>query len=152
MARTLRNPPVDASLVAPRLYVGSRPRPGRYRWFTTVVLCAKEYQPPSHGFPGMTVIRIPLVDDFVQPLSQLDRTLVIANAGTIARYLESGACVLATCWQGWNRSALVAAVAMQLAFDMDADTVIDQIRSTRSPHALSNPRFEQFVRDFDDER
>jgi protein-tyrosine phosphatase len=139
MARTLRNPPVDASLVAPRLYVGSRPHPGRYRWFTTVVLCAKEYQPPSFAFPGLTVIRIPLVDDFVHPLS-------------IARYLESGACVLTTCWQGWNRSALVAAIAMQLAFDMDADEVIAQIRETRSPNALGNPRFEQFIRRFEKAR
>jgi len=149
MTRTLRNPPVDASLVAPRLYVGSRPRPGKYRWFTTVVLCAKEYQPPSYGFPGMTVIRIPLVDDFVHPLSQVDRALVATNAKTIARYLESGACVLTTCWQGWNRSALVAAVAMIHAFDMDADEAINQIRATRSPHALGNPRFERFIRDYD---
>ncbi len=152
MARTLRNPPVEASLVAPRLYVGSRPRPGRYRWFNTVVLCAKEYQPPSHYFPGMTVIRIPLVDDFIHPLSDVDQALVTANARTIARYLESGACVLSTCWQGWNRSALVAAIAMQVAFDMSADEAITQIRETRSPNALGNPRFERFVRDFEKTR
>ena len=150
MARSLRNPPVDASLVAPRLYVGSRPRPGRYRWFNMIVLCAKEYQPPSFGFPGMTIIRIPLVDDYIHPLSDVDKALVTANARTVARYLESGACVLTTCWQGWNRSALVAAVAMQIAFDMDADTAIEQIRATRSPNALSNPRFEQFARDFEE--
>lgn len=149
MGRTLRNPVVDAALVAPRLYVGSRPRPGRYRWFNTVVLCAKEYQPPSYAYPGMTVIRIPLVDDYIHPLSDVDQALVTANARTIARYLESGACVLSTCWMGLNRSALVAAIAMQLAFDMDADTAINQIRDTRSPNALSNPQFEKFVRRFE---
>jgi len=152
MARTLCNPPVEASLVAPRLYVGSRPRPGRYRWFNMVVLCAKEYQPPSFGFPGMNVIRIPLVDDFVHPLSIVDQALVVSNARTIARYLEGGACVLSTCWQGWNRSALVAAIAMQIAFDMSADNAITQIRETRSPNALGNPRFERFVRDFEKTR
>ena len=146
---TLCNPTVDVSLVAPRLYVGSRPAPGRYRWFNVVVLCAKEYQPPSHGYPGMTVIRIPLVDDDVHPLSDVDQALVVSNARTLARYLESGACVLTTCWAGMNRSALVAAIAMQIAFDMDADDVITQIRETRSPQALSNARFEQFVRRFD---
>lgn len=148
MAPTLRNPPVDAHLVAPRLFVGSRPRPGRYRWFNTVVLCAKEYQPPSYGFPGMTVIRIPLIDDPWHPLSDVDQALVTANARTIARYLQAGSCVLSTCWAGLNRSALVAAIAMQLAFDMDADEAIAQIRETRSPDALSNPQFEKFVRRF----
>lgn len=152
MPRTLRNPPIDANLVAPRLFVGSRPPPGRYRWFNVVVLCAKEYQPPSFAYPGMTVIRLPLIDDAVHPLSDVDKTLVVTNARTIARYLESGACVLSTCWQGWNRSALVAAIAMLLAYDMDADTAIDQIRATRSPNALSNWRFEQFVRRFDETR
>lgn len=148
MARTLRNPPVDAHLVAPRLYVGSRPRPGRYRWFNTVVLCAKEYQPPSYAYPGMTVIRIPLVDDPWHPLSDVDQALVVANAKTVARYLNAGACVLSTCWMGLNRSALVAAIAMQLAFDMPAEEAIQQIRETRSPDALSNPQFEKFVRRF----
>ena len=100
----------------------------------------------------MTVIRIPLVDDFIHPLSRVDQALVVANARTIARYLEAGACVLSTCWQGWNRSALVAAIAMQIAFDMEAETAIDQIRATRSPNALGNPRFEQFVRDFEESR
>jgi protein-tyrosine phosphatase len=113
------------------------------------VLCAKEYQPPSHAYPGLTVIRIPLVDDHIHPLSDVDGALVISNARTIARYLESGACVLATCWAGMNRSALLAALSMQLAFDMDADEAITQIRETRSPNALSNPRFEQFIRRFD---
>jgi protein-tyrosine phosphatase len=149
MSRTLRNPPIDANLVAPRLYIGSRPPPGRYRWFNTVVLCAKEFQPPSYAYPGLTVMRIPLVDDHVHPLSDLDAALVTSNARSIARYLQAGSCVLVTCRMGINRSALVAAIAMQVAFEMPADEAIEQIRDTRSPQALSNPRFEQFVRRFE---
>jgi protein-tyrosine phosphatase len=152
MPKSLRSPPIDASLVAPRLFVGSRPPPGRYRWFNVVVLCAKEYQPPSFAFPGMTVLRLPLVDDFVHPLSAVDTALVTSNARTIARYLNGGSCVLVTCRAGINRSALVAAIVMQLAYDMDADEAIEQIRDTRSPVALSNPRFEQFVRHFEETR
>lgn len=145
---TLRSPTVDANLVAPRLYIGSRPPPGRYRWFNAVALCAKEFQPPSYAYPGLTVIRIPLVDDYIHPLSDVDAALVTANARTIARYLQGGSCVLVTCRMGINRSALVAAIAMQLAFDMPADEAIEQIRDTRSPQALSNPQFEKFVQRF----
>lgn len=134
------------SLVAPRLFVGARPLPGRYRWFNTIVLCAKEYQPPSYAFPGLTVLRVPLVDDPWRPLPQVDRALTVATARTVARYLANGARVLVTCWAGINRSALVAAVAMRIAFDMSADEAISQIRETRSPHALSNPQFEKFIR------
>jgi len=152
MPKTLRSPPIDASLVAPRLFVGSRPPPGRYRWFNVVVLCAKEYQPPSFAFPGMTVLRLALVDDVIHPISAVDAALVTSNARTIARYLNGGACVLVTCRAGINRSALVAAIAMQLAYDMDADEAIEQIRDTRSPNALSNPRFEKFIRDFEAQR
>lgn len=147
--RTLRSPQLDASLVAPRLFVGSRPPPGRYRWINVVALCAKEYQPPSYAYPGLTVLRVPIEDDRWHPLSPVDAALVISNARSVARYLNGGSIVLVTCYAGFNRSALVAALAMQLAYDMDADEVITQIRDLRSPHALFNPRFEQFIRDFD---
>jgi protein-tyrosine phosphatase len=148
VARSLRSPNIDASLVAPLLFVGARPPSGRYRWISVVVLCAKEYQPPSYAFPGLTVLRVPITDDFVHPLSDVDTALVISNARTVARYLESGARVLVTCRMGINRSALVAAIAMQIAYDMDAGEAIDQIRDTRSPQALCNPRFERLVQRF----
>lgn len=149
MPRTLRSPPLDANLVAPRLMVGSRPPPGRYRWINVVVLCAKEYQPPSYAFPGLTVLRVPILDDLWHPLSPADAAIVTSNAKTVARYLDNGARVLITCRAGMNRSALVAALAMLLAYDMSATEAIDQIRRARSPHALFNPRFEQFIHDFD---
>lgn len=151
-ARTLRNPPLDAHLVAPRLLVGSRPPPGRYRWINVVVLCAREYQPPSYAFPGLTVLRVPIDDDRWRALSPRDAALVVSNARTVARYLQGGACVLVTCRAGLNRSALIAALAMCLVHEMDADDAIEQIRRARSPHALFNPRFEQFIRDFDRNR
>lgn len=146
--KTLRSPTLDAHLVAPRLFVGSRPAPGRYRWISVVTLCAKEYQPPSFAFPGMTVLRVPLDDDRWHPLSQVDAALVVSNAKTIARYLNGGSPVLVTCHAGLNRSALVAAIAMMLAYDQSADEAITQIRDLRSPHALFNPRFEEFIYSF----
>lgn len=149
MTRSLRSPTIDVSLVAPRLFVGAKPPPGRYRWINVVVLCAKEYQPPSYAYPGLTVLRIPINDDPVHPLSDADTALVISNARTVARYLMSGACVLVTCRMGINRSALVAALVMQLVYDMSAAEAIDQIRATRSEWALNNPRFERLVQRFE---
>lgn len=147
--RTLRNPPLDANLVAPRLFLGSKPPPGKYRWINVVTLCAKEYQPPSYAYPGLTVLRVPIVDDRWHPISPVDAALVVSNARSVARYLNGGSTVLVTCWAGFNRSALVSAIAMQLAYNLSADEAITQIRTFRSPEALFNERFEQFVRDFE---
>lgn len=149
MTRRLGNPPLDANFVAPRLLVGSKPPPGRYRWINVITLCAKEYQPPTHAYPGVTVLRVPLVDDPIHPMSDADVARVLSTAGTVARYLETGACVLVTCQMGINRSSLVAAIAMQLAFDMGAEEAIHQIRGQRSAWALSNPRFEKLVYKFE---
>jgi protein-tyrosine phosphatase len=149
VTRSLRSPNIDASLVAPHLFVGARPPPGRYHWINVIVLCAKEFQPPSYAYPGQTVLRVPINDDFLRPLSESDTALVISNARTVARYLESGARVLVTCRMGINRSALIAAMAMQIAYDMSAAEAVDQIRATRSPWALNNPRFERMVQRFE---
>jgi protein-tyrosine phosphatase len=148
----LRSPPIDANLVAPHLFVGSRPPPGQYRWINVVVLCAKEYQPPSFAFPGLTVLRLPINDDPIRPLSPTNAAHVVSTARTVARYLASGARVLVTCHAGINRSSLVAALAMQLAYDMGADEAIHQIRATRSPMALSNPQFVRLVKHFEKQR
>ena len=67
--------------------------------------------------------------------------LVTSNARTISRYLHTGQRVLVTCAMGLNRSALVAGLAMQRAFDMSTEDVVGQIRATRSALALSNPGF-----------
>jgi protein-tyrosine phosphatase len=134
----------DASLVAPGLFVGSRPTPGRYRWLHVLVLCAKEYQPSSSSFPGLTVLHVPL-DDNPLVMHREEVALAISAARTVARYLGAGRTVLASCHQGWNRSGLIAALAMREAFDMDADEAVARVRSARGPAALSNPLFEQLI-------
>ena len=146
MRPSLRSPTIDASLVAPNLFVGSRPPPGRYRWLSAIVLCAREYQPPSYAFPGVTVVRVPLDDDPSTPMNNVEVALAISNARTVARYLSAGHRVLVTCHAGLNRSALIAALAMQLAFEMTADEAISQLRRARGAFALSNRNFERLVR------
>jgi len=136
---------VDADAVAPGLYVGSRPTPGRYRWIHAIAFCAQEYQPPSPAFPGVTVLHFPMDDDPTRPLRR-DETFAAISAGrTVARFLTAGRRVLVTCQQGWNRSGLVAAIAMQEAYGMEADEVIERVRHARGPYALSNPNFERLI-------
>jgi protein-tyrosine phosphatase len=145
---TLRSPPIDVSLVAPNLFVGARPPPGRYRWVGVIVLCAREYQLPSYAFPGVTVLHVPLDDDSTRPMHHHEIVLATSNARTMARYLHAGHRVLSTCHMGLNRSALVAGLAMRQAFGMSPTDVIEQIRSQRGPRALSNPRFRQLIHRF----
>lgn len=149
---SLRSPSVDANLVAPNLFVGAKPPPGQYRWINVLVLCAKEYQPPGFAFPGLTVLRVPILDDPYRPLSDVNRALVHSNARTVARYLEHGARVLVTCQMGINRSAMLAAMAMRVAFDMDADEAIHRIRAMRSSWCLNNPQFVRAVQRFEERR
>lgn len=143
---SLRSPRTDVSLVAPNLFVGSRPPPGRYRWLGVLALCAQEYQPPSFAFPGVAVLHVPLDDDPRRPMYDVEVALAMSNARTIARYLQTGQRVLVTCALGLNRSALVAGLAMQRAFGMSSDEVIDQIRTARSESALGNKNFTRLLR------
>ncbi len=146
---SLRNPPVQANLVAPNLFVGSFPPSGRYRWVSVIVLCAKELQPSSVQYPGVLVIHAPLDDDPRRELTEIEAATAIRTAKTVARYLATGNRVLVTCAMGLNRSALVAGLAMLIAYDMPADAVIERIRAQRDPQAFGNPMFRRFLRGVD---
>ena len=142
VTRSLRSPNIDANLVAPHLFVGARPLPGRYHWINVIILCAKEFQPPSYAYPGQTVLRVPINDDFLRPLSESDTAPVISNARTVARYLESGARVLVTCRMGKNRSGLVSALAIYFLTGLGGLECLFQVRSHRKG-ALGNPGFQE---------
>lgn len=144
----LRSPSVDASMVAPGLWVGARPQPGHYRWAGAIVLCAKEWQPPSFAYPNVAVIHAPLDDDPTRPIPPDQITLAISTARTVARYLASHRRVLATCHMGLNRSSLIAALAMRVAYDTKPDVAIGAIRAARGTQALRNPNFVRLIRGF----
>lgn len=134
-------------MVAPGLFVGSRPQPGYYRWAAAIVFCAKEHQPPSFMHPNMAVIYAPMDDVVPMPKEQI--ALAISTARTVSRYLMSGRRVLVTCFMGWNRSGLVAALAMRMAFGLSAEEAINAIRAARGPNALSNTDFVRVIENFD---
>lgn len=141
-----RNRPVDATLVAPNLFIGGRPSPGHYQWLGVIVLCACEYQPASYAFPGVTVLRAAIDDDSSKPMRDVDISIALMTAGSVSRCLQGGQRVLATCHLGFNRSALIAGLAMQRAFGLSSSEVIMRIRGARGRLALTNPNFVKLLR------
>lgn len=138
--------PRDANEVAPRLLVGSKLVPGPHEDIDVLVLAAAEYQPPASLFPGIEVIHAPLDDDPTRPMREDEVTLAISTAGIVSQHLREGRRVLSTCAMGWNRSALIAAIAMHRVFGMTASEIVSRLRRARGPWALSNPNFELLVR------
>lgn len=65
-------------------------------------------------------------------------------AEAAADHINRGGKVLSHCQMGWNRSGLVTALIMhKLGFEGD---VVQHIRSKRSPHALTNSDFHEYVK------
>lgn len=132
--------------VAPGLFVGSKPPPGRHACVDAIVLAAMEYQPRADQFPGAEVLHAPLDDDPTRPMREDEIAIATKAAGRVARRLRAGKRVLCTCAAGLNRSALIAALAMNDVFGMSADEIIARLRRARGSWALSNPNFERLVR------
>jgi protein-tyrosine phosphatase len=138
-------PDLDANKVAPKLYVGSAPDPGRYEAFQVIVLCAKEYQPPAEAFPSSRVIHAPF-DDTMAP-SDDELEIAIGAALQVVRELRAGNRVLVTCRAGQNRSAFVAGLAMKRRWKLPPDKIITAIRAARHS-ALNNYTFEILIKRF----
>lgn len=132
--------------VAPKLFVGSRPPPGRYEDIDTIVLAAEEYQVPIVQFPGTEVLHAPLDDDPSRSLREDEIRMALRTADRVARRLRAGRRVLVTCAMGLNRSALVAGLAMLEVYGMKPDEIVSRIRKARGSWALSNPNFEKLIR------
>ncbi len=137
---------MSQSEIAPGLFVGSKPSPGRHACVDAIVLAAMEYQPPAELFPGAEVIHAPLDDAPGRPMRADEIALATKAAGRVARRLRAGRRVLVTCQMGLNRSALVAALAMHDVYGMGADEIIARLRRARGTWSLSNPNFEQLLR------
>jgi hypothetical protein len=59
---------------------------------------------------------------------------------------QSGKRVLIRCQAGWNRSGLITGLVL-MREGFSAEEAIDLIRRMRSPNALCNATFEQFLKD-----
>jgi protein-tyrosine phosphatase len=137
---------MSQSEVAPGLFVGSKPALGQHPDVDMIVLAAIEYQPPADLFPGVEVIHAPLDDAPNRPMTEEEIAIATKAAGRVARRLLAGRRVLSSCAMGLNRSALIAAIAMNTVFGMGADEIIRRLRRARGAWSLSNPNFERLVR------
>ena len=137
---------MSQSEVAPRLFVGSKPPPGRHADVDVIVLMAMEYQPPAELFPGAEVLHAPLDDDPRRSMREDEIAAAVKMGDRVARRLRAGRRVLCSCAMGLNRSALVAAIAMHDVYGMGADEIVERLRRARGEWALSNPNFEKLVR------
>jgi len=128
------------------LWIGDAPPVGYalYRKdFDCVVLMAREYQ-PGNCFDAISVIHAPIDDG---ELTKTEAIRAVQAAREVVARLGRGEKVLVTCAAGLNRSALVCALALMFGSSrMRTDDAIALIRMVRSPHALSNPHFVNFLR------
>jgi protein-tyrosine phosphatase len=137
----------EANEVVPGLLVGSKPPPGHHDDVDVIVLTALEYQPRAELFPGAEVLYAPFDDAPTRPMHEDEIATALGAAARVARRLRAGRRVLVTCAMGMNRSALVAALAMQELYpSMGADEIIGRIRHARGSWALSNPNFRKLLR------
>lgn len=136
---------MSRSEVVSRLFVGSKPAPGRHD-VDTIILAAIEYQPHANRFQGSEVIHAPLEDAPTRSMCEQEILIALETASRVARRLRAGRRVLVTCALGLNRSALIAAIAMSEVYGMSGDEIIARLRRARGPWALSNPNFERLLR------
>lgn len=86
---------------------GSAPWPGVRIPFDVIVLAAEEYQ---RDLPGYRVMHVPLDDG--PPPDTATRARIRFAAREIANHVRNGKRVLVTCWQGRNRSGVLAGLAL----------------------------------------
>jgi len=140
------------------LWQGGWPTPGEWlasQGFSTLVLCAHEYQPPrvfpsmiaaqpglrdADPWPGVEVIYAPLDDDFEEPPPRDVLRGAVYAGRMVAQRLAERSKVLVTCWQGRNRSGLVSAIGLHLHLGISGKAAA-RIVQTRRKGALRNPQF-----------
>ena len=147
-----------AQEIHPGLWQGYWPPPGEWlarRGFSTLVLCAMEYQPPhvvppqiammagmraANPWPGIEVVYAPNDDDFDNKPSREIVKRAIKAARIVAARLAEDRKVLVTCWQGKNRSGLVSALGLHFHLGISGEEAT-RIVQTRRTNGLRNPIF-----------
>jgi hypothetical protein len=130
-------------MIVPGLWQGSAPPEGpwvREAGFTTLVLCAMEYQPRVLlPFPCVETVYAPN-DDSGGPLTREQLELAERAARIVAQRLRQRGKVLVTCMQGRNRSGLVSALALHKLLGVSGRRAMHIVQEARRG-ALVNPQF-----------
>lgn len=140
---------VDATRIAPKLWMGSYPPTGRTladAGFRVLVLCTLDMEGPheSVDFPGVILLRCPLDDGY---LGEVQRKQTHAAAALVVRYLKRNMRVLVCCAQGRNRSGLVVSLALHALTGMNGKKAVALVRRLRGVNlpegyeALMNPHY-----------
>ena len=116
---------------------GSAPPPVSGIPFDVIVLSAMEYQP---DLPGYRVLHVPLDDG--PPPDKTTRMRIRRAAREIADRVRAGQRVLVTCWQGRNRSGVLAGLAM---VDLGVPPIQAVGRIRRLRDGLTNVHFRAMV-------
>ncbi|WP_327679041.1 protein-tyrosine phosphatase family protein [Streptomyces sp. NBC_00467] len=100
------------------------------------------YTREGHGpSPGVEHRVVPIPDDWLTA-EEIDRVRRIAEVAADA--VRGRRRVLVRCYSGYNRSGLVAAQTL-IELGHDAPGAIDRVRLRRSPWALHNRAFEEYL-------
>lgn len=139
----------EASHIIGTLYQGDRPPLGAdLTDFDLLVLCAQEWQPRVRDgtFIGVgEVYHCPLDDAGWRPLDPCEIAAITTAAKTVAMYLRANKKVLVTCAAGLNRSGVVSAMAMRMAYGVTPPRAIMLVRHARGQFALSNASFVRLI-------
>jgi len=136
---------VDASRVHGGLWVGSAPyeRDPELEGFDLLVFAAIEYQPTDLPFYLGKVLHCGIEDESRDLLpGEIDA--VMNAARTVSHCLWLGEDVLVTCISGWNRSCLVAGMALVLG-GMQWSEAFAMLRQARGRNALCNEYHRGFL-------
>lgn len=130
---------LDMTCIAPRLWQGSVLRGDtlKARGIDVVVLCAADFQPGDEYFPGVEVVRAPMVDDY---LTAATWQTARAAARQVVGAWREGKRVLVACLAGRNRSGLVMALALADLWHVGMADIVHHIRRYRKD-ALRNETF-----------
>jgi protein-tyrosine phosphatase len=124
----------------PWLAQGSAPPVGSYLPFDVIVLSAREYQPNLLGY---IVMHVPLSDRPNEPPPDPPtRTRIRRAAHAIVSHMRNQRRVLVTCWEGRNRSGVLAGLAMR-ELGVPGIEAAQLIRRLRD--GLTNPHFYKMV-------
>jgi protein-tyrosine phosphatase len=126
---------LDADEISPGLWQGSVPPRGRKlrkAGFDVVVLAAREWQLYDDVFEDIEVIRAPLDDKEVEPITRNDLRGALQAARQVAEAVAQGKKCLVTCAAGLNRSGLVTALTLHLLHGWSGARCAQQVRKMRT--------------------
>jgi len=139
----------DFNKIVDNIYQGSFPPVGSFvrdAGFDVLVLCAKEYQPDSDKFPGVTVFHCPFDDDPSRHPYSKEIDIIKNTLSNVVPYIKDDKKVLVTCQAGRNRSGLLNAFIIKSMYKSLTNIEIIKLIKDKRQFALTNPKFVEVIK------